>query len=144
MNNAKGQDERVKKLVIAIGKASLPRRQLVAEMGLRQGSRHIFRNNYLRPAYEMGLVEMVYGNVPTKPGQIYRLTQKGLTFLEEQTKSQPKNEVRFKACPYNNIDCPCTKDCPRHGKCCACVAHHKAAGSKLPACLRGIEWEREH
>ena len=40
------------------------------------------------------------------------------------------------SCPYNSIDCPCTKDCPRHGKCCECVKHHKAAGNKLPACLR--------
>ena len=46
-------------------------------------------------------------------------------------------------CPHNNIDCPCTKEgCPRHGKCCECVAHHKEHGKKLPACLRGIEWER--
>lgn len=51
-------------------------------------------------------------------------------------------------CPHNNIDCPCPKDCPRHGHCCACVAHHKQMGTaspagkaKLPACLRGIEWE---
>ena len=45
-------------------------------------------------------------------------------------------------CPHNNIDCPCTKEgCPRHGKCCECVAHHKEHGKKLPACLRGIEWE---
>ena len=43
-------------------------------------------------------------------------------------------------CPHNSIECPCTHDCPRHGKCCECVAHHKAAGKKLPACLRGIEW----
>ncbi len=46
-------------------------------------------------------------------------------------------------CPYNNIDCPCTKEgCPRHGKCCECVAHHKAHGTKLPACLRGIDWQK--
>ena len=46
-------------------------------------------------------------------------------------------------CPHNNIDCPCTKEgCPRHGKCCECVAHHKEHGKKLPACLREIEWER--
>lgn len=45
-------------------------------------------------------------------------------------------------CPHNNIDCPCTKEgCPRHGKCCECVAHHKEHGKKLPTCLRGIEWE---
>ena len=35
-------------------------------------------------------------------------------------------------CPHNNIDCPCPKDCPRHGHCCACVAHHKEHGKKLP------------
>ena len=44
-------------------------------------------------------------------------------------------------CPHNNIDCPCPKDCPRHGMCCACVAHHKEHGTKLPVCLQGIEWE---
>ena len=42
-----------------------------------------------------------------------------------------------------NINCPCTKEgCPRHGKCCECVAHHKAHATKLPACLRGIDWEK--
>ena len=85
MITAKGHDERVKKLVIAIGKASLPRRQLVADMGLKQGSRHIFRNNYLRPAYEMGRVEMVYDNVPTKNEQIYRITPKGLNLFAQLT-----------------------------------------------------------
>lgn len=39
-------------------------------------------------------------------------------------------------CQHNpSINCPCPKDCPRHGKCCACVAHHREHG-KLPACLR--------
>ena len=44
--------------------------------------------------------------------------------------------------PTESIDCPCPKDCPRHGICCACVAHHKEHGTKPPACLRGIEWEK--
>ena len=44
------------------------------------------------------------------------------------------------SCPYNSVDCPCTKDCPRHGKCCECVKHHKDAGTNLPTCLRGIDW----
>lgn len=46
-------------------------------------------------------------------------------------------------CPHNNIECPCPKDCPRHGKCCACVQHHRENGDKLPACLRGIEWKEQ-
>lgn len=42
-------------------------------------------------------------------------------------------------CQHNpSIDCPCPKDCPRHGKCCVCVAHHREHG-KLPACLRNQE-----
>ena len=37
----------------------------------------------------------------------------------------------------NKKNCPCkATDCPRHGMCCECVAHHRAAGN-LPACLRG-------
>ena len=52
-----------------------------------------------------------------------------------------KKGITTMPCPYNNIECPCTKEgCPRHAHCCACVAHHKAHGTKLPACLRGIEW----
>lgn len=38
------------------------------------------------------------------------------------------------------FECTCPKECPRHGKCCACVAHHRAMG-KLPHCLRSIETE---
>lgn len=41
-------------------------------------------------------------------------------------------------CQHNPaIDCPCPKDCPRHGKCCQCVAHHREHGN-LPICLRGL------
>ena len=40
-------------------------------------------------------------------------------------------------CQHNpSIDCPCPKDCLRHGKCGICIAHHREHG-KLPACLRG-------
>lgn len=42
-------------------------------------------------------------------------------------------------CPHNpQIACTCPKDCPRHGHCCACVAHHREHG-KLPHCLREKE-----
>lgn len=41
-------------------------------------------------------------------------------------------------CEHNQaIDCPCPKECPRHGKCCQCVVHHRKQG-KLPACLRNL------
>ena len=35
----------------------------------------------------------------------------------------------------NNRPCPCTYDCPRHGKCCACVAHHRDHGEGVPRLL---------
>lgn len=74
-------DERVKMLVRVIGKAVLPRRQLVADLQLRQKSRRTFVDHYMKPAYYMGLVDFAYPNSPTKPEQAYKLTQKGLDLL---------------------------------------------------------------
>lgn len=37
----------------------------------------------------------------------------------------------------NLFECTFPKECPRHGKCCACVAHHRKNG-KLPHCLRDL------
>jgi hypothetical protein len=31
--------------------------------------------------------------------------------------------------------CPCTYDCPRHGKCCACVADHRDNNEGVPGCI---------
>ena len=55
-------------------------------------------------------------------------------------------KVNLMNCPHrpstvgetNYFDCTCPKECPRHGKCCACVAHHSKIG-KLPHCLREQE-----
>ena len=55
-------------------------------------------------------------------------------------------KVNLMNCPHrpstvgetNYFDCTCPKECPRHGKCCACVAHHRKIG-KLPHCLREQE-----
>lgn len=46
-------------------------------------------------------------------------------------------------CEHNSkINCPCPKECPRHGKCCLCVAHHREHGN-LPLCLRNLEPEKK-
>ena len=74
-------DERVKMLVRVIGKAVLPRRQLVADLQLRQKSRRTFIEHYLKPACGMGLIAFAYPNSPTKPEQAYKLTAKGLELL---------------------------------------------------------------
>ena len=75
----KDKDEaRVYKLVLVLGKQVLPRRQIIADLGMRQQSRHTFINNYWRPAWERGLMDLAYPNTPNKPEQAYRLTAKGL------------------------------------------------------------------
>ena len=72
------EEARVYKLVQVLGKQVLPRRQIIADLGMRQQSRHTFINNYLRPTWERGLIDHVYPNTPNKPEQAYRLTAKGL------------------------------------------------------------------
>ncbi len=40
-----------------------------------------------------------------------------------------------------DIQCSCTYDCPRHGKCCACVAHHRDHDEGVPGCFFSKEAE---
>ena len=72
------EEARVYKLVLVLGKQVLPRRQIIADLGMRQQSRHTFINNYLRPTWERDLIDHAYPNTPNKPEQAYRLTAKGL------------------------------------------------------------------
>ncbi len=41
----------------------------------------------------------------------------------------------------NNRPCPCTYNCPRHGKCCECVAHHRDNNEGVPGCFFSKEAE---
>ena len=44
----------------------------------------------------------------------------------------------------NLENCPCSHpDCPRKGKCCDCVSHHKTKG-EIPACFFPIEAEEQY
>ena len=76
-------EDRIERLVMVIGKNSLPRRQLIADLGLRQDARRNFRDNYMKPATSRGLVKMKYPEIPSLPEQQYTLTEKGLEFWEE-------------------------------------------------------------
>jgi uncharacterized repeat protein (TIGR04076 family) len=78
-------EARVYKLVLVLGKKVLPRRQIIADLGMRQQSRHTFINNYLRPSWDLGLIDHAYPAVPNKPEQAYRLTTKGLDLYAELT-----------------------------------------------------------
>ena len=81
----KNVDDRVGKLVLAIGKKVFPRRQLVADLGLKQASRRNFIYHYWKPAWNMGLIEFAYPGHPNKPEQAYRLTAKGLELYAQLT-----------------------------------------------------------
>jgi len=78
-------EARVFKFVQVVGKKVLPRRQIIADLGMRQQSRHTFINNYWRPAWERGLIDLAYPAVPHKPEQAYRLTAKGLDLYAQLT-----------------------------------------------------------
>lgn len=71
-------DQRVQKMVLVIGKQKLPRRQIMADLGLKLKSRQAFIDHYLKPAYYQGYVDFGYPDSPNKPEQTYRLTAKGL------------------------------------------------------------------
>lgn len=78
-------EARVFKFVQVVGKKVLPRRQIIADLGMRQQSRHTFINNYWRPAWERDLIDLAYPAVPHKPEQAYRLTAKGLELYAQLT-----------------------------------------------------------
>ena len=83
MNTKIKTEERVRRLVMVIGGETLPRRQLIAELELRQDSRRNFYSNYLHPAMAKGYVCMMRPDSPSSPEQAYRLTANGLDFLEQ-------------------------------------------------------------
>ncbi len=75
------QAVRIRRLITVIGKRTMTRQGIMAELDLSQAGLRNFRNNYLGPAMEMGFVRMVKPASPTSPEQAYALTQKGLDVL---------------------------------------------------------------
>ncbi len=76
-------DVRVKKMILVLGRKILPRRQIIADLGLQQRSRSCFINNYLKPTLNQGYIEFAYPNSPHKPEQAYKLTDKGLVLYNQ-------------------------------------------------------------
>ena len=75
--------ERIHKLILAIGDQTMPRRQMIAYLGLKQTSRCNFLNNYLKPAIAKGYVVMARPSSPNSPVQAYRLSADGLDLLAQ-------------------------------------------------------------
>lgn len=92
MNTKVKTEERVERLVLIIGEETLPRRELIAALGLRQQSRRNFYTNYLNPARARGLVCMAFPEIPSLPEQAYRLTADGLDFLAQLRQERSKKE----------------------------------------------------
>ena len=86
-------DWRVQQLVQVVGRNVLPRRQIIADLGLHQKSRRTFMDNYLRPAEAKGYITFAYPASPNKPGQAYKLTAKGLELLEDVEHRQEGNGI---------------------------------------------------
>ena len=93
MNTKIKTEERIKRLVLAIGKDSVSRKELLAILGLRQGSRRIFCDNYWKPAFSRGYVVLQYPDILSCPVQSYRLTARGLEFLEELQNELKKEQA---------------------------------------------------
>ena len=70
--------ERLHKLILAIGEQTMPRRQIIAYLDLKQNSRRVFIDNYLKPAIAQGYVVMARPSSPNSPEQAYRLSTDGL------------------------------------------------------------------
>ena len=80
-------DERLYKLITAIGNKTMPRRQIIAYLDLKQHSRRNFMDNYLRPAIDKGYVVLAKPDSPNSPEQAYRLSANGLELLENIRKA---------------------------------------------------------
>lgn len=74
-------EERMNKLILAIGEQTMPRRQIIAYLGLKQNSRSNFVNNYLKPALAKGYIVMTLPDSPNSPEQAYRLSADGIDML---------------------------------------------------------------
>ena len=73
---------RLRRLIKVIGKGTLTRQGIMSELDLSKEGIRNFRDNYLKPARDQGLVAMSKPTSPNSPEQAYKLTPKGLEFLD--------------------------------------------------------------
>lgn len=74
----------VARVVLALAAGEMAPSALWERLGLKH--RPTFRETYLRPALELGLVEPTIPDRPTSPLQKYRLTKEGCSLLEQLAK----------------------------------------------------------
>jgi hypothetical protein len=76
------QSDQVIRLLHALRKAKHSASDIMAELGLAH--RPTFRKNYLHPALEAGLIEMIHPETPRARKQKYRLTACGEKLLKTE------------------------------------------------------------
>ena len=74
------QSDQVISLLNALRKGKRSASDIMVELGLAH--KPTFRKNYLHPALEAGLIEMIYPETPRAPNQKYRLTARGEKLLK--------------------------------------------------------------
>ena len=87
------QAVRMRNLLRIIGKNVMTRQGIMAELDLSKGGIRNFRDNYLKPAVDLGLVKMYRPESPNCPEQAYKLTPKGLTFLSHLNANFPQGKA---------------------------------------------------
>ena len=79
------------KRLIAVVDGEMKRQELQEALGLRH--RVHFKNSYLAPALELGLVEMTHPDKPSSPKQRYRLTEKGRAWKQTKSGTESSQET---------------------------------------------------
>lgn len=79
------QSDQVIRLLQALRKARRSAADVMTELGLAH--RPTFRKNYLHPALEAGLIEMIHPETPRARNQKYRLTARGEKLLKTEESS---------------------------------------------------------
>ena len=72
------------KILSILDKCSCNRKALMEKLGYKNTSK--FRNNYLLPLLEQGLITPTIFDKPTSPNQKYVITEQGVAFLKTKTK----------------------------------------------------------
>lgn len=73
--------EQVRALLLAFSNKLLSLKELMAKVGLKH--RPTFLENYINPAFEAGILKVLYPDKPNHPRQKYLLTAKGLALYNE-------------------------------------------------------------
>lgn len=70
-------------MLLKIIKGEMVRQEMQEKLKLMH--RENFRSNYLKPALDMGFVEMTIPNKPNSRNQKYRLTDLGANFIKKES-----------------------------------------------------------